>query len=121
MRTKRFLSVVLSAAMIAGSSVTAFAATATTSPAHGTLTGKGSMEGIVDLDVFRVDVPTTPTSGVTDLDFIMDPQELIKATDGKRYLSTNAANTSGISVNSKADIEMGTVYFVTSDNTTGAT
>lgn len=121
MRTKRFLSVVLSAAMIAGSSVTALAATETTSPAHGTLTGKGSMEGIVDLDVFRVDVPTTPASGATDLDFIMDPQELIKATDGKRYLSTNTANTSGISVNSKSDIEMGTVYFVTSDNATGAT
>ena len=119
MRTKRFLSVILSAAMITGSTVTAFAATETTSPAQGTLRGNGQMEGIVDMDVFRVDVPTTPASGVTELDFIMDPQELIKATEGKRYLSTNTANTSGISVNSKSDIEMGTVYFVTSVN--GAT
>jgi hypothetical protein len=120
MRTKRFLSVVLSAAMVVGSTVTASANSVsvnTGSSTNGTLSGKARMEGVVNTDVFHVIVPTTPTNA-SQMNFIMDPQELIKATGGERYLKTNTANSTGVSVNAKTDIEDGTVYFVNSENAT---
>lgn len=116
MRTKRFLAVVLSAAMVVGNSAIAFASsTATTSPASATLSGKGRLEGPVSSNVFKVELPTVP-EGPSGLDFILDPQELIKATQGKRYLSSNAKNSTGISVNSKSDITDSSLYFATSVN-----
>ncbi len=116
MRTKRFLAVVLSAAMVVGNSAIAFASsTATSSPATATLSGIGRLEGPVSSNVFKVELPTVP-EGPSGLDFILDPQELIKATKGERYLSSNAKNGTGISVNSKSDITDSSLYFATSVN-----
>lgn len=118
MRKKRFLAMVLSAAMVMGSTVIASAADVTTAPATGTLTGSGRMEGQVQTDVFAVVVPTTALDALNSMDFILDPQELIKKTDGARYLSTNSYNSTSISVDSFGDITTGSMYFVNSGNGT---
>lgn len=55
--------------------------------AQGTTTGTGDVEGIVNKDVFKVELPTVAT-GDTTFNFILDPQGLIKDTNGTAY--TNA-------------------------------
>lgn len=105
MRKKRFLAVIMAASMVLGNSVAALAESV-----DGQLDGEIKLEGIVDPDVFDVVLPTTSANGVKDaFDFVMDPQELIKETNGARYLSTNAATGGlGISANS---FDQGTLYF----------
>lgn len=83
MRTKRFLAVLLATTMVLGSAVTAFATDPTTS-ASGTgdaVVGQGAAEGYVDTSVTKVVLPTTTA---TTFAFIMDPQEMLKTTDGAR-------------------------------------
>ncbi|MCM1157849.1 MAG: hypothetical protein NC300_09515 [Bacteroidales bacterium] len=55
--------------------------------AKGDITGAGNVEGIVNKDVFKVVLPTVAT-GDTTFNFILDPQGLIKDTNGEKY--TNA-------------------------------
>lgn len=50
----------------------------------GNLEGTGSVEGVVDKEVFKVELPTVSTNDTT-FDFIMDPQGLIEATNGAAY------------------------------------
>ncbi|MDE6433395.1 MAG: hypothetical protein K2L07_04125 [Lachnospiraceae bacterium] len=57
------------------------------SSAQGNITGSGDVEGIVNKDVFKVVLPTV-AAGDTTFNFILDPQGLIKDTDGSKY--TNA-------------------------------
>lgn len=57
------------------------------SSAEGSITGSGDVEGIVNKDVFKVVLPTVAT-GDTTFNFILDPQGLIKDTNGSKY--TNA-------------------------------
>jgi hypothetical protein len=83
MRTNRFLAVLLAATMVFGSTVTAFAADPTES-ATGTsdnIEGQGSAEGYVNTSVTKVVLPTTTA---TTFAFIMDPQEMLKTTNGAR-------------------------------------
>lgn len=83
MRTNRFLAVLLAATMVFGSAVTAFAADPTES-ATGTsdnVEGQGSAEGYVNTSVTKVVLPTTTA---TTFAFIMDPQEMLKTTNGAR-------------------------------------
>lgn len=75
--SKKILAIVLSAAMVVGSSLTAFAADATEGTS-GTSTGEGGVEGIVDLEVFHVTVPTA--SDTATLAYFADPQGLIQKT-----------------------------------------
>lgn len=57
------------------------------SAAQGNTTGSGDVEGIVNKDVFKVVLPTV-AAGDTTFNFILDPQGLIKDTNGSKY--TNA-------------------------------
>lgn len=74
MRTKKLLALGMAAVMMLSSAVTVFADVDDPSDAHGTISGDGTLEGYVDKDVFTVTLPTT-----TDVDFKLDPQELMKA------------------------------------------
>lgn len=114
MRKKRFLSLVLSAAMVMSSSVVAFGANTggnmDDTAKKASLLGKGSVEGYVDKDVFTVKVPTNVKHGQLDaLDFILDPQKLIEATSGNKYVSSNTGKNKGITGVSNNDY--GTLYF----------
>lgn len=105
MRKKRFLAVIMAASMVLGNSVAALAESV-----DGQLDGDIKLEGIVDPDVFDVVLPTTSANGVKDaFDFVMDPQNLIKETNGARYISTNAA-TGGLGISTNA-FDEGTLYF----------
>ena len=123
MRKKRFLALVLSTAMVMGSSVSAFAANVVddVNNAIGKATGTASVEGWVDKDVFRVTLPTVvkrgTAGGIDQLDFILDPQGLIKATSGNKYTASNTANNRGIVGVSNNNYS--SLYFTTVDN--GAT
>lgn len=117
MRKKRFLAVVLTASMVVGSSVSAFASETevTKAPAKGSMKGSAQVEGYLDKDIFRVEVPTVSVNG-SMFNFVMDPQGLIEATSGNRYKSGNGADNVGLSAN---DFEYGTLYFanVSGNNT----
>lgn len=125
MRKKRFLAVLLVASMTMANVVTAIAAPteaegskpiATGSNPSGTVIGNGQLEGVVDTDIFNVVVPTTISEG-SIFDYILDPQELIKETDAKRYIgntvSLDQANDNvPVSINSSANFTPSTLYFV---------
>ena len=74
--------------------------------AEGTTTGSGNVEGILNKEVFKVDLPVIPEDGSDDtFNFILDPQGLIK--------DTNAAAYDGASFDSKA----AGLYFKNTDGT----
>lgn len=99
MKLKKLMALGLTATMIMGSSVVAFADEATVSPATGNVTGAGKLEGTVDTDVFNVVLPTTTAD---TLKFTLDPEGLIKATSNAAY--------------SGATFGEGTLFFQTSSN-----
>lgn len=114
MRKKRFLAAVMAASMVFGNSVAALAANDyTVPPAEGELSGSIALEGVVDPDVFRVELPVVSAGDVkTAFDFIMDPQNLIEQTEGARYVSGQ-----GIRNISTNKFDYGTLYFAnTSSN-----
>lgn len=78
MKLKKLMAVGLAATMVMGSSVVAFAADTSTV----TENGSGTLEGIVNTDVYSVVLPTT---GANTLDYIADPQGLIAKTDSAHY------------------------------------
>ena len=90
MRKKRFLAVLLAASMVLGNSVMASASSNIKNgdPAEGSAEGSGSVEGLVNKNVFSVELPTE-AEGESVFNFIMDPQELVSATDAARYTSAN--------------------------------
>lgn len=109
MRKKRFLAVLLTAAMTMSSSVLAFGAPVTDqSKANGSTTGSGKLEGYLNKEVFSVELPTLPTDATkSPFNFYLDPQELIKATGGIKYTSGNSGKNDGaVSVS-----DYGTLYF----------
>lgn len=120
MRKKRFLAVVMAASMMLGSSVSALASTYESTDKDGVtdqLTGRVSLEDVVDPEVFRVELPTVSTGYLaTAFDFVMDPQGLIASTNGAAY-KNNTSNALGVSTNIIAD--KGTLFFAntTSNNT----
>lgn len=83
MRYKKIVAVSLAVTMAFGSSAVAFADEVTTGT--GSTTGNGKLEGTVDTDVFRIDVPTIPVSGASSLEFILDPEGLIDKTSQAAY------------------------------------
>lgn len=137
MRKKRFLAVVLSAAMVAGNTVVASAAitgtnytgpngagtsynatgSAIAGEASGSVTGTGYLKDKVDMKVFRVVVPTQrDASKEADLfDYILDPQGLIDATQAAKYKKGAAIDgaNKNVSVNSYTKSSL---YFVNSAN-----
>lgn len=104
---KKYLAAALAATMVVGSSTIAFAATSPSNfemsgsdiktedrdkdHATGTIDGTGKVEGYVEQEVFKVEVPTIPT-GSTLFNFILDPQGLIEATQGAAYNTAAGSN-----------------------------
>jgi hypothetical protein len=92
-RFKSILAVVLSVAMVMGTSVFAMAGPEqqgenlvvsgndVVSEEQGKVTASGQMEGWVEKDVFKVTIPVS-TSANDTLAFVMDPQNLIYSTGG---------------------------------------
>jgi len=79
MRLKRVLGLTAAVVMALGMPLTALADS-------GSLSGEGEVEAIVDTDVFKVELPTVSASDTT-FDFILDPQELLKASGNDAYAS----------------------------------
>lgn len=73
---KKILAFGLAACLALSSSVLAYGADATAAT-DGTISGSGSIEGYVEKDLFVFTAPTT-----SDVNFKLDPQELLKATSG---------------------------------------
>lgn len=120
---KKYLAAALAATMVVGSSTIAFAATTPSNfemsgsdvvvsdkdadSAKGTIDGTGKVEGYVEQEVFKVEVPTIPT-GSTLFNFILDPQGLIEATNGAAYNTAAGSNvtfTTGTTMYFKNDID----------------
>lgn len=100
--------------------LTAFAATGTTEettePATGNATGAGELEGFLteDDEIFSVTLPTDDNSAPT-FKFTMDPQNLLKQTDGSNYTTTDTvlfstktgtSNELSITNNSQFDVDV---------------
>lgn len=103
-KMKKGMAVALTATMVLGSTLTAFAA----DPAGtGNTTGTGTSEGHVDQEVLNMILPTVE-NGATPFAYIMDPERLIQGTDGGKYAEGTvfpaAADDTG-------------VYFLTAENT----
>lgn len=97
-RFKSVVAVIMSAAMIMGSSVMAMAADSGSK----TLSGNGTWEGHMDKSVFNV---TLPTAAADTFDFKFDPEKLISQTNNARYSAETFDSTAR------------TVYFLNKDNT----
>ena len=108
MNTKRILAVALSATMVFGSTLTAFADDPDTSAATGTGSGTGTStsEGYVDTMVSKVLVPTEQTVK-EGLSFHVDPQRLISGTSKAAHPDWTMPEAAG---------DTG-VYFLTGDKT----
>lgn len=104
---KKYLAAALAATMVVGSSTVAFAATSPSNfemsgsdvktedrdadKATGTINATGKVEGYVEQEVFKVEVPTIPEKS-TLFNFILDPQGLIEATQGAAYNTAAGSN-----------------------------
>lgn len=77
MKGKRFLALVLSFAMVAGSGLTVFAA-----DKEGSEEASGEVQYLEKSDIFDV---VLPTDAGTTFDYLLDPEGLIKKTNGGRY------------------------------------
>ena len=102
MKTRKILAALMAMSMVAAMSPMSASAiateTVTSAPAEGSVVADGDFEGTVDTDVFHVVLPTV----TTELDFIMDPQGLIKETMAN---STNTKYTS-------KKFDTGTLFFL---------
>ncbi len=99
---KKFLAVSLTAAMVFGSTMTAFAGdlsdggddTESTTPAAGVGEGEGSYEGgEMKYPTLSVTLPTIPEG---TYDYIADPNGLIAATSGEKYENSTFTGTTGV-------------------------
>lgn len=95
MKSKKLMAVALTATMVVGSSVTAFASDpAPTDPANGA-TGSGSAFDHVDKDIISVTLPTT--ADVADVfDYYVDPERLINDAGTLADGSVVTGNTDGV-------------------------
>ena len=81
LNTKKILAAALAATMVFGSSISVFAEDPVTS---GSTDGAGLSEGHLEKKVVNVVLPTI-ASGDTPFSYTMDPERLIRATDGAKY------------------------------------
>lgn len=109
--TKKVLAGLLSATLVMSSSMVAFAAEGDEGNT-GTSTGTGTLEGILNTDVFDVELPTVPENDTT-FDFIVDPEGLIAETEALKY--SGATFEEGKILFFKNISEQGTSYSSTSD------
>lgn len=86
MKQKKVLAMSMATIMAFASTGMVFAADTTdVSKATGSVNGNGTIEGYADTDVFTVTLPTTDT-----INFKIDPQELLKATNSTDTIDTTA-------------------------------
>ena len=85
-KMKKGMVVALTATMVLGSTLTAFASDAgTTTPVtSGSTSGAGTSEGHVDKEVVNMVLPTI-ASGSSPFAYTMDPERLIQETNGAKY------------------------------------
>lgn len=130
---KKITATALALTMITASSLTAFAETGdegetpetenptteetVADPTSGGLGGNGTIEGVVKKDVFKVVLPTLDESNATIFDYKMDPQGLIKATDGAKYTDTEFADGASVYFQN-ADADSKKQYSATSEKLT---
>lgn len=95
MNYKKVLAVGLTASMVMGSSVAAFAA-------EGGGTGSGSLDVVEQSDVFDVVLPTD--SGTT-FNYILDPTGVIKATNAEKYGGADFADGATVFFANAAETE----------------
>lgn len=111
--------------------MTVFAATGTTeettSPAEGDATGAGELEGYLDEsdEIFKVVLPTDDSSAPT-FGFVMDPQNLLKATDSSNYttndtvlFSTKNGTSNELSITNKSQFDVDLSLTATMSGLTG--
>lgn len=79
-KMKKGVALALTATMVLGSTVTAFAADTNS----GSTTGEGTSEGHVDKHVINVELPTV-AEGSTPFAYTMDAERLVQETDGAKY------------------------------------
>lgn len=85
-KMKKGMAVILTAAMVLGSTFTVFAEGEgdTTSTNSGSTTGNGTSAGHVEQKTMNVVLPTEPVDTST-FSYTMDPERLISGTSGKKY------------------------------------
>lgn len=82
----KFVAIALAGAMMIAPLPVSAAEIDSEDAAQGTTSGDGNVEGIVNKDVFKVELPTIPADNSdTTFDFILDPQGLIKDTNGAAH------------------------------------
>lgn len=81
LNTKKILAAALAATMVFGSSISVFADDPVTS---GGSDGAGASEGHLEKEVLNVVLPTVP-DGSTPFNYTMDPERLIRETEGAKY------------------------------------
>lgn len=81
---KKGIAVALTATMVVGSGLTAFAEDTPAPGGTGTSTGTGSSEGHLDKEKLNVVLPTI-ANGSTPFNYTMDPERLIQETNGAKY------------------------------------
>lgn len=81
LNTKKILAAALAATMVFGSSISVFAEDPVTS---GGSDGAGASEGHLEKEVLNVVLPTVP-DGSTPFNYTMDPERLIRETEGAKY------------------------------------
>lgn len=89
---KKLIACVLAATLVLGSTTVFFGAETTYTDkdsTQGTITGGGTIEGVVDREVFTVVVPTDSASSDA-YDFILDPEGLITLTDGEKFATDDS-------------------------------
>lgn len=107
MKLKKLMAVGLAATMVMGSSVVAFA----DEPANtGNTTGTGTVEGVVNKDVFSFVLPTINV-GTSPLTFTLDPQGLI---------AESMANSAGKADYTGKTFETDATLFFANDKSAGA-
>lgn len=104
-KMKKGVALALTAAMVLGGSMTAFAGDPVTS-GSGSTSGEGTSEGHVEKEKLNVVLPTI-ASGSTPFAYKMDPERLIQETNGGKY--------DGVTFPA-ADADTG-VYFLTAEKT----
>lgn len=83
-KSKKFMAIALVATMVFGSSITAFADDPATPTTTGSTNGAGESEGHLEKEVLNVVLPTV-LEGSTPFNYTMDPERLIRETEGAKY------------------------------------
>lgn len=115
-KLNKFVAVMMSATLIVGSGITAFAEDVPATAGTGVdISGTGTNEGHLDDEIYDVVLPTVPESGTASVyQYLMDPERIVRRSNGIRY------GENGIKLPEETEeVPDAGVYFATAaDNTT---